>query len=96
VFLPETEPDRTVFAQAIAERLRVLASAPERGGLLLAEIDAAPAAQHALAAHLRDVGFLPSTQGFYLPRRARDPVLQLPASEHEQDYEQDDQAIENA
>jgi ATP-dependent Lhr-like helicase len=80
VFLPETEPDRGLFARAIAERLRVLASAPERGGLLLAEIDAAPAAQHALAPYLRGVGFLPSTQGFYLPRRARDPSAMVEAS----------------
>jgi hypothetical protein len=74
--------------------LRVLASAPERGGLLLAEIDAAPAAQHPVAVQLREVGFLPSTQGFYLPRNARDPVLQLPAAELSED--RDDEAADNA
>jgi ATP-dependent Lhr-like helicase len=80
-FLPETEPDRSMFAHAIAERLRALASDPERGGLLLVEIDAEPAEKSVLGPALRDAGFLPSKQGFYLPRRARDGVLQLTAAE---------------
>jgi ATP-dependent Lhr-like helicase len=73
-FLPETEPDRGNTARAVAARLRLLASDPERGGLAIAEIDGQSAEQHALAPYLREAGFLPSTQGYYLPRRARDPV----------------------
>ena len=33
---------------------------------------------------LREQGFLPSKQGFHLPRRARDGILQLPAAEPEE------------
>jgi ATP-dependent Lhr-like helicase len=78
-FLPENEPDRTQVARAIAARLKLLASAPERGGLAIAEIDGQPADHHPLAPHLREAGFLPSKQGYYLPRRARDPVVALVA-----------------
>jgi hypothetical protein len=79
--LPEAEPDRSIYAHAIAERLRALASDPERGGLLLVEIDGEPAEKSVLGPALRDAGFLPSKQGFYLPRRARDGVLQLTAAD---------------
>ncbi|HKP59085.1 MAG TPA: DEAD/DEAH box helicase [Polyangiales bacterium] len=72
VFLPEDEPDRGNLAHALALRLRALASAPERGGLAIAEINGEPAESHALAVALREAGFLPSKQGFYLPRNARD------------------------
>jgi ATP-dependent Lhr-like helicase len=79
VFLPEDEPDRGTVARALAARLRLLATTPERGGIVIAEINGEPAESHALAAQLREAGFLPSKQGFYLPRNARDP--QAPAEE---------------
>jgi ATP-dependent Lhr-like helicase len=91
LFLPESEPDRSLFARSIAERLRALASASERGGLLLVEIDGAAAETSVLGPALREQGFLPSKQGFYLPRRARDGVLQLPAAEPD-DPSLDDEA----
>ena len=89
-FLPEAEPDRTQVARAIAARLKLLASAPERGGLAVAEIDGQAADHHPLAPHLREAGFLPSSQGYYLPRRARDPVVALVAPE------EDDGAVDEA
>ncbi len=81
VFLPEDEPDRSQIARALAARLRLLASAPERGGLAIAEINGAPAEQHPLAIELREAGFLPSRSGFYLPRTAREQVLPLVAAD---------------
>jgi ATP-dependent helicase Lhr and Lhr-like helicase len=87
VFLPEDEPDRTHHATALARRLKLLASAPERPGLLIAEINGEPAGQHPLAAELREVGFLPSAQGYFLPRRARDPVLPISGELIEPDTE---------
>jgi ATP-dependent Lhr-like helicase len=72
VFLPEDEPDRGTVERALALRLRALASEAERGGLAFAEINGEPAESHALALQLRAAGFLPSKQGFYLPRNARD------------------------
>jgi ATP-dependent Lhr-like helicase len=81
VFLPEDEPDRTQVARALAARLRLLASTPERGGLAITEIDGKPAEEHALGAQLREAGFLPSKQGFYLPRTAREQILPLVAAD---------------
>jgi hypothetical protein len=69
VFLPEAEPDRSRVARAVATRLRQLAATGERTGLMIAEINGANAADHALANDLREQGFHASTQGFYLPRR---------------------------
>jgi ATP-dependent helicase Lhr and Lhr-like helicase len=78
VFLPEDEPDRGTVARALATRLRALASAPERGGLAIAEVNGEPAEAHALVVQLREAGFLPSKQGFYLPRNARDQPPAVP------------------
>jgi len=84
VFLPEGEPDQTRMARAVAARLKLLASAKERQGLMIAEINGEHVEDHALTPHLRDVGFLRSPQGYYLPTRAREPV---PALEPEREEE---------
>jgi ATP-dependent helicase Lhr and Lhr-like helicase len=89
VFLPDDEPDRTQHAAALGRRLKLLASAPERRGLLIAEIDGEPAEQHPLAPQLREVGFLPSAQGYFLPRGAREPVLPISAELSEPDSDAD-------
>jgi ATP-dependent Lhr-like helicase len=94
VFLPEEEPDRTHVARALAARLKLLASTPERGGLAIAEIDGQPAEQHPIGAQLREAGFLPSKQGFYLPRTAREQVLPLVAADAELESEVDSDAPE--
>jgi ATP-dependent Lhr-like helicase len=83
LFVPEAEPDRSRTLRAVAERLKLLAaSGVERTGLLIAEINGAPANEHPFALPLREQGFHPSTQGFYLPRR-RPHALQLTAAEPE-------------
>ena len=79
-FVPEAEPDRTRVLRAIAERLLRIGSLSDRRGLLLGEIDGKPAHEHALAEHLKQVGFHWSSQGFYLPRSARASVLPLTAA----------------
>jgi len=78
VFLPDAEPARARVAGALAERLRLLGSDASRRGLMLAEIDGVKAQEHAFAAQLRAVGFHASSQGFYLPRSAREPVRDSP------------------
>jgi ATP-dependent Lhr-like helicase len=94
VFLPEEEPDRTHVARALAARLKLLASTPERGGLAIAEIDGQPAEQHPIGAELREAGFLPSKQGFYLPRSAREQILPLVAADGDLDPGADSDAPE--
>jgi ATP-dependent Lhr-like helicase len=84
VFLPEDEPDRSFVARALAARLRLLASTPERGGLAIGEINGEPPEQHAFALQLKEAGFLPSRQGFYLPRTAREQILPLPTADDEE------------
>jgi ATP-dependent Lhr-like helicase len=70
VFLPEEEAVRAPFARALADRLAVLAGeGGRRGGLLIAEIDGAPAAEHLLAPYLVGAGFTASALGFSLSRR---------------------------
>jgi ATP-dependent Lhr-like helicase len=81
VFLPEAEPDRTRVGEALARRLKRLASAPDRGGLLLAEINGQAAERHPLGSWLQAAGFLPSAQGYFLPKHARDPLHQPDAPE---------------
>jgi ATP-dependent Lhr-like helicase len=61
VFLPEDEPARAMAARALARRLAGL-------GLLIAEINGGPAAEHPLAPFLVDAGFSPSAMGFHVRR----------------------------
>ena len=61
VFLPEDEPARATAARALARRLAGL-------GLLIAEINGGPAAEHPLAPFLVDAGFSPSAMGFHVRR----------------------------
>lgn len=80
VWLPDSEPDRTQVARSVARALAVLGTsmlADRHGGLLLAELDGAPAADHPLALFLTEVGFVPSSLGFHLrrPRPAASALL---------------------
>jgi ATP-dependent Lhr-like helicase len=77
VYLPEDEPARSVVGRALAARLAQHARPDEGGaGLLIAEINGAPAAEHPFAAFLVDAGFSPSAMGLQLRRQ---PVPSLPA-----------------
>jgi ATP-dependent Lhr-like helicase len=66
-FLPDAEPERSKTAQAIArvliERARTSGGEGPRG-MLIEEIDGRPPADHPLARHLVDAGFLAGAFGF--------------------------------
>jgi ATP-dependent helicase Lhr and Lhr-like helicase len=67
VFLPEDEPARGIIGRALASRLARLARVEEgQGGLLIAEINGRPAADHPVAPFLLDAGFNPSAMGFQM------------------------------
>ncbi|HSP20644.1 MAG TPA: DEAD/DEAH box helicase, partial [Myxococcaceae bacterium] len=71
VWLPETEPDRGRVARAVASALGTVAArglVERRGGLLLEEVNGAPAAESPLALYLSQAGFTPSSVGFHLRR----------------------------
>jgi ATP-dependent Lhr-like helicase len=65
VYLPDAEPQRSrvsrAVAQALIERARAGGDSPR--GMLLEEIDGAPAAAHALAPYLAEAGFASGAMG---------------------------------
>jgi ATP-dependent helicase Lhr and Lhr-like helicase len=69
VFLPEGEPERTVFARQLAKKLAELAirRRTPRSGLLIGTINDAPARAHFLGAFLKESGFVDTTLGFQMP-----------------------------
>jgi ATP-dependent Lhr-like helicase len=70
VWLPANEPDRAAAGKALADALSEVALlGGKRDGLLITEINGAPAVDHALAPHLHAAGFLGSAAGFSMPRR---------------------------
>ena len=67
VYLPEDEALRALLGRALARQLATIA----RGsGLLIAEINGAPTADHPLAVYLAEAGFSPSAMGFMVSRRS--------------------------
>ncbi|MBE2248141.1 MAG: DEAD/DEAH box helicase [Myxococcus sp.] len=72
VWLPDAEPERTRFADALAARLSALArrALERREGLLLEEVNGAPAHESAMAGALERAGFARTSSGFQM-RRAR-------------------------
>ena len=79
VWLPDSEPDRTHVARAVAQQFAALghaAQAERHGGLVLAELNGQQATQHPLALFLTEVGFVPSSLGFHL-RRSRPSLDEL-------------------
>ena len=90
VFLPEAEPERTQHARALAKKLAEVAVARQSGklGLLVGEINGAPAREHFLARFLEESGFLPTAYGFQMRRSTR--VVEEPIEEEE------DEETENA
>jgi ATP-dependent Lhr-like helicase len=72
-FLPEHDPERSTCARALSARLVAHAARESAGetGLLVAEINGAPAASHPLAPFLVEVGFVASALGYHLPRAQR-------------------------
>ncbi|HEY1924239.1 MAG TPA: hypothetical protein VGG58_03235, partial [Candidatus Acidoferrum sp.] len=70
IFLPENEPERTQIARELAKKLAELAIRRQgrRSGLLIAEINNAPARDHFLARYLEESGFNPSAFGYQMRR----------------------------
>src|SRR5580692_1568411 len=70
VFLPENEPERTQFARELAKKLAELAIRRQgrRTGLLIGEINNAPAREHFLVPFLEEAGFVNTAMGFQMRR----------------------------
>jgi ATP-dependent Lhr-like helicase len=70
VLLPENEPERTRCARALAKKLADVAIRWQgrRSGLLIGEIDDAPAREHFLARFLEESGFSATAPGFQMRR----------------------------
>ena len=66
------------MARAVAARL---AATAVTGGLLVAEINGRPAAEHPLAAFLVEAGFSGSAMGFNVSRRRGAPADHSPSDE---------------
>ena len=86
VLLPENEPERTRFARQLAKSLAEVAIRRQtrRSGLLIGEIDDAPARDHFLARFLEEAGFVPSPLGFQMrhiqePRDIQEPAAPEPS-----------------
>jgi ATP-dependent Lhr-like helicase len=76
VWLPDGEPERGRVARSLASALGMLAArglAQRRGGMLLEEINGAPATESPLALYLAEAGFTASSLGFHLRRSALGP-----------------------
>ncbi len=70
-FLPDSEPERTESARAVAAALARLVSGGGRRALLVGKIDGDEPAQSPLAPFLREVGFLAGSRGYLMRMRPR-------------------------
>jgi ATP-dependent Lhr-like helicase len=70
VYLPDSEPERSKVAQAVARKLADLAVRRQgrKTGLLIGDINDAPARDHFLARFLQEAGFVNSALGFQMRR----------------------------
>src|SRR5262249_57880099 len=91
VLLPDDEPDRSRVARELARMLAQIAHRwqGKRTGLLISEINDAPARDHFLAEFLQDAGFVPSPLGFQM-RRLAPPIGSVPAVETAETAEEAD------
>jgi ATP-dependent Lhr-like helicase len=81
VMLPENEPDLSRYARELARKLAEVAVRRQtrRTGLLIGEINDAPARDHPLARFLEEAGFVPSPLGLQMlhiqePRHISEPT----------------------
>jgi len=65
-FLPESDPERTGSARAIASALASLVADGRRRALLIAKVDGADPAASPLASFLAEAGFLPGSRGYLI------------------------------
>jgi ATP-dependent Lhr-like helicase len=69
-YLPDNEPERSRAGRAIASRLAAAATGDAAaGGLLVSEINGAPAASHPLGRYLVNAGFAATALGYLRPRQ---------------------------
>jgi ATP-dependent Lhr-like helicase len=75
VLLPDDEPDRSRVARELARTMLEVAHRRQgrRTGLLIGEINEAPAREHFLARFLEEAGFLNGPLGFYVARGSWTP-----------------------
>ena len=87
VFLPESEPERSLFARELAKKLAELAirRLNLRQGLLIGEINNAPAREHFLAPFLEDARFVNTVLGYQMRRTKPLIVTADTAEESEED-----------
>jgi ATP-dependent helicase Lhr and Lhr-like helicase len=73
VYLPEAEPERSMFAREIARVLMERAREDVDGsrGMLIEQIDGAPAVTHPIAPYLVEAGFAPGPMGMQARVRER-------------------------
>ena len=90
VFLPEGEPERSQVARELAKKLAELAIRRQgrRSGLLIGEIEGAPAREHFLARFLEDAGFVNTVLGFQMRR-----VAAISQSESADDVEESNDEV---
>ncbi len=96
VFLPDSEPERTQLGRALTSKLAELAIRWQgrRSGMLIGEINDAPAREHFLAQLLVNAGFRETAQGFQMRRVA--PVAALPVRPEEEEEDEDAGRSESA
>jgi ATP-dependent Lhr-like helicase len=91
IFLPENEPEQSQFARELAKKLAELAVRWQgrRSGLLIGQINDAPAREHFLARFLEDAGFVNTVLGFQMRR----VTPMVPSREVEEPNEENDSDI---
>jgi len=95
VFLPESEPERSLFARELATKLAELAvrRLNLRQGLLIGEINNAPAREHFLAPYLEDARFVNTVLGYQM-RRTKPLIVSADAATDAED--EDTQEIQES
>jgi ATP-dependent Lhr-like helicase len=95
VFLPDSEPDQSTTARALAKKLAEIAIARQRfkTGLLIGEINGIRAQDHFLARFLRESGFVATAMGYQM-RRVGGPITARQLSEEAQEDEPEDNDTE--
>ena len=97
VFLPDSEPEQSSTARALAKKLAEVAIARQRfkAGLLVGEINGVPAAEHFLARFLQEAGFVKTALGYQM-RRVGGPITakELASQSEEEPEELEDDSVE--
>jgi ATP-dependent Lhr-like helicase len=97
VFLPDSEPEKTHFARSLAKKLADLAIRRQsrRQGLLIGEINEAPAREHPLAPYLEDAGFVNTVLGYQM-RRTKPLILSAETTDANDPDDEDSSAIQES